>query len=151
MTRWARGEADVERLLADGALERVSGARADGAAYVSRARRTLDSARRLVPDDPVNAFTLAYDAVRLACTGLLAHQGLRPTAGGGHLAVEQAVRAQFGEHFKPYNALRRRRHELEYPTFGTDAPDEAEVDDAITTAQALVEAAAALLPSLSAF
>lgn len=40
-----------------------------------------------------------------------------PTAtSGGHYAVEVALRAQFGEGFRPFGAMRRRRNELEYPS-----------------------------------
>lgn len=61
------------------------------------------------------------------------------------------MRAQFGDGFAPYGLLRRRRHELEYPAFGGDAPDDQEVTDALATATALVDAAAALLPGLALF
>jgi hypothetical protein len=151
VTRWTKGEAEVERLLADRHLERVSGAQADGTPHVERARTTLASARRLADTDAVNAFTLAYDALRLACTGLLAQQGLRSTTDGGHYAVERAVRAQFETSFADFGPLRRRRHELEYPAYGGDLPEAEEVAAAIATAERLVEACAALLPGLGLF
>jgi hypothetical protein len=39
---------------------------------------------------------LSYDAARQACVSLLAQQGLRPTTSGGHYAIEEVIRAQFG-------------------------------------------------------
>ncbi len=149
MTRWARGEADVEQLIASGALQQVTPS--DGTPWIERARTTLATAHAVVGTDPASAFTLAYEAVRHACTGLLVHQGLRPTTTGGHVAVERAVRAQLGPGFAPYGALRRRRHELEYPTFADDVPDPEELADALESAAALVGAAAAVLPSLGVF
>src|SRR5215469_13677707 len=106
MTRWQRGEADMERLLAEGDLQSLIGAAADGAQWLSKARRTLSTATGAAEADPDSAFTLAYDAARFACTALLAQQGLRPTTRGGHYAVEVAVREQFSGKFSQFGALR---------------------------------------------
>ena len=88
---------------------------------------------------------------RFACAALLAQQGLRPTTGGGHLAIEQAMRAQFGDTFKPFRDLRIRRNELEYPTFPDEAVEPDEAGEAIATAASLIDAARKLLPHLSFF
>jgi hypothetical protein len=95
--RWARGRAEVEQLLADGRLEQVTGAAADGTALLRSAQALLDSAVRERDYNPEAAYVLAYDAARKAATGLLAHQGLRPKSTGHHVTVETAVRAQFGD------------------------------------------------------
>jgi hypothetical protein len=50
--------------------------------------------RRRRPD---SAYVTGYDAARFALVGVLAQQGLRSTQKGGHLAVEHAIRAQFGD------------------------------------------------------
>jgi uncharacterized protein (UPF0332 family) len=151
MTRWRPGEADVEQQLAAGEFQIVTGSAADGEPGLARARQTLASAEVLFARDPTNAFVLAYDAVRQACSALLAHQGLRPTATGGHIAVERAVRAQFGAPFAPYGGLRRRRNDIEYPAHAEEvvAPDEAA--DALRAAGEMLDAAAKLLPHLSPF
>ena len=104
--------------------------------------------RRFAPD---SAFVLAYDAARQACTGLLAQQGLRPTTSGGHYAVEESVRAQFGTVLRPFGALRRRRNELEYPTDPADEATATEATDGIQAAAELIEAAAKILPNLGFF
>lgn len=149
MTRWRLGEAEIERLVAEAALQRV--VPGDGEAWLARARRTLDTARAIVADDPESAFVLSYDAARHAGTGLLAHQGLRPTTRGGHYAVEQALRAQFGAAFGAFGSLRRRRNELEYPAFPGERIEAVEVGEAVVTAATIVEAAARLLPEVGAF
>ena len=105
----------------------------------------------MASNDPENACVLAYDAARSACTGLLAQQGLRPTTTGGHVAVERAVRAQFGTPFSPYGMLRRRRNELEYPDHPDEAVDVDEAKTAIATADAIIDAAERLLPHLEFF
>ena len=96
MTRWAKGEAEIEAFLADGELQHVGGASANGEPRLEQAWDRLRVAQTAVDLDPGSAFTLAYDATRLACTGLLAQQGLRPTQRGGHVVVERSMRAQFG-------------------------------------------------------
>ena len=101
MPRWTRGEAEVEQLIARGELERVTGAAADGTLLLEQARKTAATAAGLVSSDAYSAYVLAYDAARFACIALLAQQGLRATTSGGHYAVEQAVRAQFGDGFRP--------------------------------------------------
>lgn len=96
MARWKRGESEVEALLAAGVLQKLTGAAANGERLLKKATVTLTTARSDIETDPASAFVLAYDAARQALTALLAHQGLRPTTRGGHYAVEQAARAQFG-------------------------------------------------------
>lgn len=151
MVRWKRGEAEVEALMKAGELQQLTGDAANGQRLLAKAAVTLETARTAVERDPDSAFVLAYDASRQALTGLLAHQGLRPTTKGGHYAVEQAIRAQFAPGFRQFGALRRRRNELEYP----DRPgDDATIDEAkesIEQAQAIITAAEHLLDQLGLF
>ncbi|MGH3401633.1 MAG: hypothetical protein ACRDRJ_03805 [Streptosporangiaceae bacterium] len=58
MARWARGEAEVEQLIAAGHLERVSGAQADGNPLLEQARRTAGTAEKLISDDAYSAYVL---------------------------------------------------------------------------------------------
>jgi hypothetical protein len=151
VSRWSVGEAEVESLLAERALQPVTGSAADGAPGLTRARQTIASAQVLLSTDPSNALVLAYDAARQACTALLAQQGLRPTTAGGHVAVERAVRAQFDGPFTPYGGLRRRRNEIEYPSHPDEAVDTHEATQAMAAAEAVLDAAAKLLPHLDLF
>lgn len=151
MARWVRGEAEIEQLIAAGHLERVSGAQTDGDPLLEQARKTAATAAKLISDDPYSAHVLAYDAARFACVALLAQQGLRATTNGGHYAVERAVRAQFGDGFRPFGALRRRRNELEYPHMPTDSASTEEAAEAADTAQLLISAAAKILPQVTFF
>lgn len=151
MTRWQRGEAEIEQMLADGELQVLTGAAADGGQWLSKARRTLGTATGAAETDPDSAFTLSYDAARFACTALLAQQGLRATTKGGHYATEVAVRAQFGATFDRYGALRRQRNDIEYPLVaaGSLTPDDAR--SAIAVAAEFAKAADQLLPHLGLF
>lgn len=151
MTRWPRGEADVEDLLALNHLQRVRGGEQTAQRLLLKARQTHMTACAILEEDPENAFTLAYDAARYSGTALLAQQGLRPTSAGGHYAVEQALRAQFGPGFRDFGSLRRRRNELEYPSFevGPATPEEAK--SAIEEAGRLIEAAEKLVGTLGLF
>lgn len=151
MTRWAQGQAEVEELVASRQLQQITGAAAEGEPLLDKASRTLTTAETIASDDPDSAFVLAYDSARYAGTALLAHQGLRPTTSGGHYAVEVALRAQFGDGFRSFGALRRRRNELEYPTNPGEIASQNEAAEAIQDAHTLLAAAQQLLPRLSLF
>lgn len=151
MARWKRGESDVESLIGSGELQKLTGDATNGERLLEKAAVTLETARSAIERDPDSAFVLAYDAARQAVTALLAHQGLRPTTKGGHYAVEQAVRAQFGPGFRQFGALRRRRNELEYPERPGDDATTAEATEAVDQALAIVTAAEGLLDQLGLF
>ncbi len=149
--RWTTGEAEIERLLDQGSIERVQGAQADGESWLERARRSLDAARMLAQAAPDSSITVTYDAARQACVALLAQQSLRPTTSGGHHAIEAAIRAQFGTSLRAFGGLRRRRNELEYPLYPTEKASAEEAAEAIKTAGHIIDAVAGLLPNLGFF
>lgn len=151
MARWQRGEAEVEQLIRRRELEHVTGAAADGATLLMQAQKTAATAAGLVQADARSAYVLAYDGARFACIALLAQQGMRATTDGGHYAVERTVRAQFGEGFRPFADLRRRRNELEYPRLPADTPTADEAQQAVEATQRLIAAADTLLGQLSFF
>ena len=151
MARWPRGEAEIERLLGLKHLQAVTGAAANGQPLLDKAHRTLGTASSIAATDPDSAFVLAYDAARYAATALLTQQGLRPTTAGGHIAVESAIRAQFGDGFRSFGFLRRRRNELEYPSAGTTTSDIDEATDAVAQSRSIIEAADQLMPNLNFF
>jgi len=151
MTRWPRGQAEVDAALNARHLQQVTGAAANGEPLLDKAARTLDSATALLDTDPDTAYVLAYDTARYSGTALLAHQGLRPTTAGGHYAVETVLRAQFGAGFRKFGVLRRRRNELEYPTVPGDHTTREEAETAITDARELLQAARQILPNLGLY
>jgi len=64
--RWSTGEDTIERLLAEGRIQRVQGAQADGESWLDRARRGIEAARALTDSAPDSSVVLAYDAARQA-------------------------------------------------------------------------------------
>src|SRR5487761_1095476 len=151
MAKWQRGEAEVEQLVRQRDLEHITGSAADGALLLAQAQRTAATAAGLVQADAHSAYILAYDAARFACIALLAQQGMRATTSGGHIAVERAVRVQFGDGFRPFADLRRRRNELEYPRLPADTASVQEAQQAVQVAEKLITSANALLGQLSFF
>jgi hypothetical protein len=149
--RWSQGAQEIEQLLARHHLERIRGARAEGTSWLEKAQRRLGTAKAIAVDDPESAFVLAYDAARFVGEALLAQQGLRPTQAGGHLAVSDAVRTQFGGPLNGLGALRRRRNELEYPAFPGEHVEIEEFAMAITAARNLLDAAYQLIGHLPLF
>jgi len=92
-----------------------------------------------------------YDGARKALAAILAHQGLRATSKGGHLAVQNAVEAQSGQArqvVRPFSRIRRRRNEAEYPSDANPTIDTEQVFDDLPKARALAEAAAKIIPQM---
>ena len=148
---WKIGAIEIEGLIADHELQKLTGEAANGEFLLAKASTTLATARSAIESDPDSAFVLAYDAARQALTALLAHQGLRPTTKGGHYAVERAARAQFGQGFRQFGALRRRRNELEYPERPGEESTADEAGEAVANAEQIIIAARGLLDQLGLF
>lgn len=138
----------MDRLLEARHLQRVPADPATVESLMGSARRHIATASKSTDDDPEGAFALAYDSARKTATALLAHQGLRPTTAGGHIAVVETVNAQFPNvtGLKSIDRLRRRRNQAEYPepsNYDPVTPDEA--DEAVAVARECADAAARLL------
>jgi hypothetical protein len=73
--KWTRGQDTVDGLLAEGRLELVTRAAADGTTWLVSAQALLESAKRGNDANPEAPYVLAYDAARKASTALLAQQG----------------------------------------------------------------------------
>jgi hypothetical protein len=151
MASWEAGQADIDRLIAGKDLEMVTGAEANGDPLLEKAHRTVATAAEISADDPYSSYVLAYDAARVACTALLAQQGLRPTTRGGHYAVEQAVRSQFGHASGPSEPFAAAATNWSTRTSPTTMPPQNEAAEAVQTAQRLIAAADQILPRLSLF
>jgi uncharacterized protein (UPF0332 family) len=149
---WQRGRGDIERLVAAGELERVTPSRVVAERLLTDARAHVRLAAKGLEEDPTGALQLSYDAARKASAALLAVQGLRSTTRGGHIAVIDAVRAQFNDRggmevFGKINRLRRRRNSTEYPAEDSPGVTADEAEHALATARAAVDAATQLLSS----
>ncbi len=148
---WRPGRDEVTTLLANGEIERVAADVGLASRLLADSARHIESARSAAAlGDLTGAYQLAYDALRKAAAGLLAVQGLRATSRGGHVAIQDAIRAQFGgpgSPFRSYGRIRRNRNSYEYPDSDEAGPDAADVEDAVVVAQEAVSAARALVES----
>lgn len=156
MARWNKGSEVIERLLEDRQLEEVPADAETVGRLIATARRHIASATTNAESDPEGALALAYDAARKTATALLGHQGIRPTSAGGHIAVVEAINAQFPgvEGLKSIDRLRRRRNQAEYPDpRDYDPVTTEEVEDAVAAAISCVDAAERLIavPQLGLF
>jgi HEPN domain-containing protein len=156
MPRWRNGQDTINALLERGHLLQVTADTETAERLVTTSERHVQSAATLAHTDPEAAFSLAYDAARKATTALLAHLGLRPPTAGSHLAVVDAINAQFPgvAGLKSLDRLRRRRNPADYPDpagYDPITPDEAA--EALEAARATVNAAHRLLdaPQLGVF
>lgn len=124
VARWGKGERTVQFLVDRGRLEsfEATDLAAVAAALIERAARRLEATATaaLKLGDVDGAYAAAYDSYRMVAESLLARQGLRATGGdGSHMAVEDAVSAQFASEIpgfaKPtFERLRRTRHTAQY-------------------------------------
>ena len=153
--KWQQGREALTAMLRDGRLERVTPSRQQADALLDQARRHLKTAELAADEDPVGAYQLVYDAARKALGAVLENQGLRATSRGGHVVVLEAVSAQLdpplGPVLRPFDRMRRRRNDAEYPKRDgqTFEPDDARRDQA--KAAAIVELAERVLDEMSPF
>lgn len=153
--RWEQGRPAIERMLADGELQRIPASREQADRLIAQAEVHVASALQVCDADPPGGYALAYDGARKALTAVLENEGLRPTTRGGHLAVSEAVRAQLdppmGRILRQFNRMRTRRHDAEYPP--TDSPEIASTDvrEDQKTAKDLIDLATRLLDEMSPF
>lgn len=153
--KWDQGRAVIERMVADGELQRVPASQEQADRLLAQARGHIASAGKVCDDDPAGGYALAYDAARKALTAILENEGLRPTTRGGHLAVYEAVRAQLdppmGRLLRAFNRMRTRRHDAEYPP--TNAPEitPQDVREDQATALSLIELATRVRDEMSPF
>jgi HEPN domain-containing protein len=148
---WETGSERIRDLISAGELGQVP-------PDTRLARRMLaDAGRHLATaavaestGDLPGAYQLAYDALRKSAASLLEAQGLRATSRRGHIAVQDAVTAQFGptiRALRSFSRLRRARNSFEYPSTETPGPSADDVKDAIRVAREVNDAAAKILDS----
>jgi hypothetical protein len=153
--RWNRGRATIDKLIADGELQRVPPNREHADQLLVQARKDLASAELLRADNPKRAYESLYDAARMALTAVLENQGLRPTSRGGHSAPYAAVSAQLdppmGTVLRPFDRMRRTRNRSEYPSFTTPEVTADNVTSDMPGARAIVDTCEGSLDEMSPF
>jgi HEPN domain len=153
--RWNQRRAEIEKLIADGELQRVPPNREHADQLLVQARKDLASAELLLDANPKRAYESLYDAARMALTAVLENEGLRPTSRGGHIAPYTAVAAQLdppmGAVLRPFDRLRRTRNRSEYPSFTTPdvTPDNIRADIPIATS--IVEVCGSVVDEMSPY
>jgi hypothetical protein len=153
--RWNQGRAEIDKLIADGELQRVPANREHADQLLVQAGKDLASADLLAAANPKRAYESLYDAARIALTAVLENEGLRPTSRGGHVAPYAAVSAQLdppmGAVLKPFDRMRRTRNRSEYPSFTTPdvTPDNVRAD--LPVAASIVEVCGSVLDEMSPY
>jgi hypothetical protein len=148
---WETGSERIGELLSTGVLGQVPPDTALARRMLADAGRHLATAAAAgSAGDLPGAYQLAYDALRKSAASLLEAQGLRATSRGGHIAVQDAVTAQFGSAIRAlrsFSRIRRARNSFEYPSTETPGPSVDDVQDAIRVAREVNDAAAKILES----
>jgi HEPN domain-containing protein len=153
--RWQQGRSAIDGMIARGELERVPASRTHADMLLTQANQHLTSAHAIVTFDAAGAYQMLYDAARKALNAVLENQGLRATSRGGHIAVLDAVSAQLdpplGTILRPFDRLRRRRNQAEYPSADqlSFSPDEVARD--LPKVREMIEASGKVLGQMSPF
>ena len=153
--RWNQGRTEIDKLIADGELQRVPPNHEHADQLLVQSRKDLASAELLLDSNPKRAYESLYDAARMALTAVLENEGLRPTSRGGHIAPYSAVTAQLdppmGAILRPFDRMRRTRNRSEYPSFTTPdvTPDNVRAD--LPVAQSIVEVCGSVLDEMSPY
>jgi HEPN domain len=134
---------DVERLVSEGAIERVPVDRAAASRDLESATAHLVSVETRAAHDPAGSFALAYEAFRKAVVAHMRATGLRvKSRGGAHYQTGRYARAALDglgieEHLRAFEDLRRLRNRSAYEAVPVDERDALE---AVTHARAVVVA-----------
>jgi len=153
--RWNQGRTEIDKLIADGELQRVPPNREHADQLLVQSRKDLASAELLLDSNPKRAYESLYDAARMALTAVLENEGLRPTSRGGRIAPYSAVIAQLdppmGAILRPFDRMRRTRNRSEYPSFTTPdvTPDNVRAD--LPVAESIVEVCGSVLDEMSPY
>jgi len=139
---------ELHDLISKGLIEAVESDRPMAEQWVSDARRHLEAAEAIQAIDPTGAYVLAYDAARKAVAAALLMTGHRARSRpGSHQALGQYAKSLARETSEPaleqFDRLRRERNRSEY---GSRNFGKAEVDEAIRSAGAILEACARRIP-----
>jgi hypothetical protein len=134
----------LDGLVAKGFIEAVESDRPMAEQWISDARRHLLAAKAIQTIDPSGANFLAYDAARKAVAAALLMTGHRVRSRpGSHQALAQYATALARETGEPtldqFDRFRRERNRSEY---GSRSFGKAEVNEAIRSAGAILEACA---------
>jgi hypothetical protein len=153
--KWDQGRAVIDRMLADSELQHVPPSRDQADRLIAQAKGHTASAASICEEDPPGAYALVYDAARKALTAVLENQGLRPSSRGGHLAVYDAVRAQLdpplGKILRPFDRMRRQRHDAEYPPASAPELTADDVREDIPKAREIIDLSERVLEQMSPF
>lgn len=155
IVRWERGRAEIDQLLQQGRLTRVTANRELAISHLTQANTHLLAAATLRDLDPAGAFTLAYDAARLALAGILVNQGLKPRGDGAHAVLLEVAIAQLEPprvpEIREFDWMRRLRNDTQYPNSDRPAASGDDVDQALPAARAIVERAAQLVELMPSY
>lgn len=152
---WQQGRDMLEAMIIRGRIERVPPSRSHADLLITQAQQHLEAAQAIVRIDPTGAYQLLYDGARKALNAVLENQGLRATSRGGHVAVLDAVAAQLdpplGAVLRPFDRLRRRRNQAEYPAADSPRINAEDFERDVPKVREIIEAATTVLDRMPPF
>lgn len=152
---WQVGRAEVEQALREGAVTKVAASRELAEGMLDQARGALASAEASVDISVESAFTLLYDAGRLAMAAVLVNQGLKTRGEGAHATVIDLVLAQTEppkqEAFRAMRWMRPLRNDTQYPNPDRPRAARDDYDDAHEHVPEIIDRATKLVAVMPPF
>lgn len=109
----------IEKLLLEGKLQRVKPNRDWAHRLVDIAVEQIAAADVVLETSPLTSFQTSYDAMHKLFDAILVNQGLRGTRSGGHIVLQEALRAQLvpplGDLLADFDWMRKLRNAGDYP------------------------------------
>ncbi|MFF1829817.1 hypothetical protein [Paenarthrobacter sp. NPDC058040] len=139
----------VDGLLSARKLEQVTASEEMASYLLEAAAKHIESARLIASGDPMGSYQVSYDGARKALAAVLQIQGLRPTSSGGHIVIEECLKAQLvktgRDIVNKFSVMRRIRNDNEYPHNAQDAVAVEEAFEQIDDALSVLEGARKLV------
>jgi len=155
MTTWHKGHREIDKLIAQGALQKVPPNSQWASKLLDIAAEHLLAADATLEISPISSFPLSYDAVHKIFDAILINQCLRGTTQGGHLVLQHALQAQLvpplGELIEDFTWMRRLRNADGYPTPDRPLPDMNDAREALDIARELLSKAPSLLKHMGPY
>ena len=133
---------EIQRLIERKVIQRTKPDPITARSEIQTALVHIESAKKIMADDPNLAFTALYDAMRKSVTAHMRSNGLRVTKGAGahkktgEYAVVALAHLDIGHHLDEFDALRNLRNQSEYEALYVQPDD---VSDALEHVRIIVE------------
>lgn len=155
MNRWEQGRTVIDALILEGKLDQVPANRDWSERLISLATEHIEAAEMVLELSPLTSFQTSYDALHKLFDAVLINQGLRGTSTGGHLVLQDALRAQLdpplGDLIRDFGWMRKLRNAGDYPVPDQPLAGTEDAEDALEIAKEFADKAIELVNAMPVY